>query len=237
MGVPAPADVDLTWDPPAQTTEIDTVVEITLHATSDDGAEQGVAAMDVLLTWAPDALELIGFVEDDGSSWWMAGFFPDSGGDGLNDSLLDGDAMFTALAPLGTPVDVSPMGLPVVTFQFVVLTEIDVTQLVIEPSLGDYSTTVVFGSDYINQDVTGALGSAELTLIGPDYCYAHGGLRSFARLQLCYTGSVGPVDPPAYDNDPIACCGTVDVDLDGDIDGEDFVLFIEMFDGPDTGGP
>lgn len=43
----------------------------------------------------------------------------------------------------------------------------------------------------------------------------------FARLQICFTGPVGPVDPPAYADDVALCCNAADPDQDGDVDLDD----------------
>jgi hypothetical protein len=80
---------------------------------------------------------------------------------------MDGDAKYTALANPGVPAVASPEGLPVTTFRFIALTQIELTQLVIEPTLGKYSTTTVFGADYPNQVVTGELHDADVSVMDP----------------------------------------------------------------------
>ena len=50
-------------------------------------------------------------------------------------------------------------------------------------------------------------------------------LGDFAEFQACYTGAVGPVDPPAFPAAPAMRCGVYDFDDDGDIDAVDFGLF------------
>jgi hypothetical protein len=57
------------------------------------------------------------------------------------------------------------------------------------------------------------------------------GVRDFSDLQVCFTGAVGPVDPPAYAAAP-APCGVYDFDDDGDVDGEDYLAFNAALSGP-----
>lgn len=54
----------------------------------------------------------------------------------------------------------------------------------------------------------------------------------YSRLQRCFTGSVGFVDPPAYTVTPELNCGVYDFDGDGDVDGLDYEEFKIRFLGP-----
>jgi hypothetical protein len=47
------------------------------------------------------------------------------------------------------------------------------------------------------------------------------GLLDFAWLQTCFTGTLGPISPPAYGVE----CRCLDFDADGDIDLTDYSRF------------
>ena len=57
-------------------------------------------------------------------------------------------------------------------------------------------------------------------------------VRDFSELQACFTGPVGPTDPPAYSLAPTPPCGVYDFDGDGDIDEDDYASFEAVLMGP-----
>lgn len=234
----APGEVDLSWAPQPRTIAAGVTFEINLIATADmpGGQDQAVSAMDVIVSWNPAALELIGIVDVDPPIWWVSGFLPDPELDGLNNTFADGNALYTALAnpgPANAP-HATPDGLTVVTFRFVSLAETDPTQIVIEPSLGDFSVTRVFGTDFPNQNVTGDLSNALVTIVPPSECDGDGGydLREFQRFQACFTGTLEPSETPAYPPAPALCCSTFDYDDDGDVDRMDYGFYSGLITGP-----
>ena len=86
---------------------------IDLVASSDSGESQSISAMDVILSWDAAVLQLIG-LDPNGSypyPWLFSGFTNDHGLDGLNDTWADGNALYTAMAQLGTPAWAPPEGL------------------------------------------------------------------------------------------------------------------------------
>lgn len=159
---PAFAEVNLVLAPEPQTVPVGAVVDIGLYAVSDDGSDQSFSALDVIFTWDPVLLELIGAIDNGPHDWTMSGFMPDEHLDGLNDSLLDGDAIYTVVSI--APATATRGGLLVTTFTFRALAETHLTHVVIEPERGEYSRTQVFGTDEPNQDVTGTLGTARVTI-------------------------------------------------------------------------
>ena len=163
---PASAAVDLVLAPHTQTVGNGAMVEIGLYAVSDSEEDQSVAAMDVVLVWDPAILELTGFTNNGPYSWLMSGFLGDSQLDGVNDSLLDGDAIYTALSGFNTPALATPEGLLVTTLQFTAVAESASTTVAVEAALGDFSVTRVFGGNGTTMDVTGDLGEATITILG-----------------------------------------------------------------------
>ena len=54
----------------------------------------------------------------------------------------------------------------------------------------------------------------------------------FSKFQLCFTGRLDPIDPPAYALTPGLSCGVYDFDDDGDIDDFDYAAFQDVALGP-----
>lgn len=229
--------VDLVWGDRPQVLVAGVEFELSLYAKSvrADGLAQSVSAMDVVMTWDSTQIEYLGLDNNGPYGWLASGFMNDA----LNMSLADGDAKYTALAQFGAAnaAMATPQGLLVTSFRFVALTEIPTSSLVIETSLGPFAFTRVFGADFANQNVTGALGNAAVSVVGPRDCDGDGAfdLREFQHLQTCYTGAVPRRDlgdPPAYPTEPASCCSVLDYDDDGDIDQGDHKLFVELLSEP-----
>ncbi|MFQ5463434.1 MAG: hypothetical protein ACE5E5_12520 [Phycisphaerae bacterium] len=231
---PAHAEVDLNWSPQPRTVAAGVTFDIGLWATTDDGGVQTISAMDVIVTWDAQRVLLIDVTNDGPYTWLQSGFPPDAALDGLNDTFLDGNAKYTAMSAFGNAAVATGMGLHVTTFRFVALAQTDLSHIVIEPALGVFSVTRVLGADAPNQNVTGLLSSADVSVIPPAECDADGDLdlAEYARLQACFTGAVGPGETPAYPVDPELCCTAFDYDDDGDIDLADASFYDELMTGP-----
>lgn len=161
------ADVNLEWRPATQLARVNSVVEIGLYAVYTGSGTSGITAMDVLPIWDPAVLELLGALNNGPYTWLYAGsnfFPPDSGLDGLNNTWTDGNAKFTALAQFQTPAQATLAGLKVATFQFRALAPSSGTTLTIAPTMGNFSRTVVYGSASPGQEITGTLGSAQVSV-------------------------------------------------------------------------
>ncbi len=160
----AQADVDLlltvrspTGDPtgaqPGDTILVDLIAQA-------DPA-QNFTGLNAIIEYDPTYWELVGF--DDQYTgytpgWFSSGFLNNS--DGLNDDLADGDAIYTAVALIGTPAQAVPSpGLVVTTFEFMVITgppapqtPCDGTDLAFLATFGASSETEVVN---VIADVTG----------------------------------------------------------------------------------
>lgn len=142
------------------------VVVFELYAISDSAADQSLSAMDVILSWDPAVLQLLG---NDTSgpypyNWLFSGFQDDSGLDGLNNTWSDGDALYTAWGQLGgSPAYATPSGLLVTKFRFRKLMVNETTTVDIPASAGMYTDTVVYDGQTPGLDVTGTLSGATIT--------------------------------------------------------------------------
>ena len=135
---------------------------VSLYAVSDNETSQSISAMDVILSWDPAVLQLLG--TDNGGpypyGWLFSGFSNDQGLDGLNNTWTDGNALYTALAQLSNPpvpAWAPPEGLLVVNFKFKILRVGTPTAVALLPSLGLYSHTVVYDGFTPGLIVTGTL--------------------------------------------------------------------------------
>ena len=137
------------------------IIRFDLYAVSDSGVDQSIAAMDVILTWDPNALQFQGS-DTSGPypyNWMFSGFQNDHSFDGLNDTWEDGSALYTALAQLGVEnhANATPAGLLVTTFKCRKREVGALTSVTMPRAFGDYSETVVYDGHTPGLDVTGTL--------------------------------------------------------------------------------
>ncbi|MEW6249232.1 MAG: hypothetical protein AB1716_01170 [Planctomycetota bacterium] len=141
-------------------------VHISLYAVSDSGANQSISAMDVILAWDPQVLQLQGIYTQGQYpyQWLFSGWPDDHNLDGLNNTWADGNALYSALAQLGGPPAYAtpPPGLLVTTFVFRKLRVGAATEVRMLPSYGQYSRTVVYDGMVPGLPVTGELRNATL---------------------------------------------------------------------------
>ena len=161
----SPGTVDLTLGPAVQSAALSTTVDITLTASTTSVTPVGVSAIDVILTWDPAELD---FVLADASAypWFVAGFLQDP--DGINDSITDGEALYTMLAPAGSPAMLPP-DIDAVFFRFTVL---DSGTVSLAATSGTFGKTRVLGTE-AGREITGDF-SPVATVIAPsvNYCTA-----------------------------------------------------------------
>lgn len=136
--------VDLHFDP-RPCVDVGSILRVDLYASATDVNTVAVAGIDVILEWDPVLLEL---VDSDnvaaGHPWLITGFLPDP--DGINTSLADGDALFTALTSPSLPAPVPPgAGLLVTTFLFRPLVPLPAGALVsMVATRGTFASTAVY---------------------------------------------------------------------------------------------
>lgn len=162
----ATAAIDLTLEPATDVVALGDLVEVRLLASSDDDQVALAAAIDAILAWESTALLLTGTSQAGAVPLLFSGF---PGASDLNESNppTDGDALYTALAPLGDPIDALPGGTLITTFVFEAVAETPNATIDLLPSL-DGEETVVFDGMIPNLDVTGSLTGTSITVIpGP----------------------------------------------------------------------
>ena len=158
--VPVGAAVNLELRPlPAQVLVGDTV-DVGIYAVAS-GADELFTALEVVLSWDKAHLELREANANGPHAWsFQFGLLDDSDLDGLNDSLLDGNARFEA-ASFGDATATAG-GMLVATLRFSALTGTELTHIAIAPEFGQYSRTQVLQRG--GKNVTGNLGTADVTI-------------------------------------------------------------------------
>lgn len=160
----ARAEVNLEWRPVSLAAHVNDTINIGLFAVYTGSGNNNITAMDVLPIWDPAVLQLLGVNNDGPYVWFSSGFPGDSGLDGLNNTWTDGNAKYTALAQFQTPAQATTQGLKVTTFRFKALTPSAGSTLSIAAMLGLHSRTVVYGNAFPGEEITGTMGSAQISV-------------------------------------------------------------------------
>lgn len=141
-------------------TAVGSTARLDIFLTSQGPGSAAFGAVDVVLAWNPSELELLGFDNSEAAySWLLSGFFPDP--DGINADLLDGDALFTALAQ-PTTAALAPLapGMRVTSLTFRPLVSLpNGSPVSIVPSLGMFGRSRVLSFFVPGLEITGNLGA------------------------------------------------------------------------------
>lgn len=168
--VPARAGlVNMNFLPSAQVVNVGATVSIDILLQADGGAAESVSALDAILDWDPTLLQLNGVNNAAAGYAWLAeGFLPDP--DGINASLTDGNAIYTALGQLAAPAFAppSPGALVVTTLEFTALAETAGTLVRFVPNMGTFGSTQIFAGFVPNSPITGDISSTALVTIIPE---------------------------------------------------------------------
>jgi len=160
--------INLEWRPASQMVWVGDMVNVGLYAVVDQGT-QLFRALDMVFTWEPDYLGLLGL--DDTGDLWSSGF-PTYGDHGLNetDPPQDGDGYYRAFAQAGEPIEITTAGFLLTTFVFSAVAPTPETLVDIPPSGGTPPPleTTVWGGPGANTDVTGTLGDAWVQILIPE---------------------------------------------------------------------
>jgi len=220
--------IDLEWRPSYVVVTPGEVVRLQLVAVSQDAVDDPISVMDVIFVWDTAYLSLLGVVNNGPYSWLSSGLPPNASG-GLNVSLADGDALYTARSrfPPSSPAYATSNGLHAATIEFLALTEVSSTGVAIEEERNGAETFVV--SSIPGLDVSGSLGSAEIVVSDCDlFDFDADGdvdLRDFQALQHCMGPGVAPLSN-------VACLCCFDADRDGLIELADVAAFDAALVGP-----
>ncbi|MCB9916710.1 MAG: hypothetical protein H6828_16430 [Planctomycetes bacterium] len=166
---------DLSLSPPAALASVGDVVEVRLVATAQNASPTAIGALDAVLVYDAAVLQLLGSDQTGaGYAWLAAGFFNDP--DGINTSIADGDAIFTALAQITTPASAPPPpGLVVTTLRFQALAPSAGSVVSFAPTMGSFASTKVLDFFVPGQNITGDIGAtAVITIAGAPALYCEG---------------------------------------------------------------
>lgn len=161
------AAINLELRPAFQSVLLGDPASLQLFAVSDSAINQPISALQVILNWDITYVQLTG--DNMAGSGFLTGsprFGPDLYG--LNTSLADGDAIWVGFAPLGNPVQATPVGTLVTTFNFSSHALTDGTPISIVPTGGiNNGETAVYGS-IPALNVVGTLSGAVVQVVpGP----------------------------------------------------------------------
>lgn len=176
------ADINLQWRPANQTVVVGDLVDMGLFAVSDDGTDQPLGFVIVVLGWDPSPLELVGVLPELDEYSWLRSFFPDDRDlDAINndcsvDSFCDpftgalfndGTAYYEAWRafPPAAPPIATPAGSLVTTFRFKALRS-GFANIRFIPQAGKTTITRVLSASDAAVEITGTLGPDAQIFIG-----------------------------------------------------------------------
>ncbi len=224
--------INLEWRPDAQTVRAGATVDVGLYAVYDDvgGTTDGsISAVDVILSWNPTVLELTGASDNSPYEWLFSGFPDDAGFDGLNDTWLDGNALYNAMSQFAPspPALATTDGLLLTTVQFEALAETPETVLTIPVDYGLFTRSRVFDGEIPGFEVQGTLGSATVRII--ESCSPSvGDVNGDEVINMTDVEAAIAVLLAPYDATPEQRTAA-DANCDGDVDGRDIQPLIDLW--------
>lgn len=182
-------NLELRLDP--SSVSIGETIGVGLYAVSPDGVDDVFSGLDVALLWNPAHLELVEAISDGPHVWsFQFGFPSDTQLDGLNDSFLDGNALFQAASFSAATATLD--GLLVATLRFVAVGGAPSTIIMMEEMIGQFSKTQVLQPG--GKDVTGDLLGVDVTVTSAVPTVSEWGLIVLATLFV--TAGVIVIDRP-----------------------------------------
>ena len=130
---------------------------IGVYAVHDGNGTNLIASTGVIVNWDASKLSLTGATTP--AIWWFSAFTDPYG---INTTWSDGDAMWAAGSMPWAPVQATMQGTLMTTLNFSVV-QSGTSTISIPATAGNGGFTVVWGGDYQGHNVTGTLGSVEVT--------------------------------------------------------------------------
>ena len=163
----ASAAIMLELRPANQVVNVGDPADLGLYAVSDSSSNQLLSAADVIFSWDPAYLGLLG-VDNTGAATGLISGFPviDPWGN-INDANppTTGTGYYSFYAMLGSPVAATPSGTLLTTFVIDALAPTALTQFSILASGPGGSASAVYDGTNPNTPVTGSLGIANITIL------------------------------------------------------------------------
>lgn len=220
LACPARGDINLELRADESTVEVGETVYLGLYATST--TSDSMASADVVLIWPTANFDFLGN-DNTGAVPLLLSGFPSPDGHGLNDDTNDGDALYVAFAPLGSPVVATPAGTLLTTFAFQATAVGNATvDMPREHSSG--ARTRVFDGTVPNLDVTGDLIPATIEIV-PE--------GALCRADFDHNGQVDVFDLFQL----LSAWGMCGRGCLGDLDHNDFVDVFDLFELLAAWGP
>jgi hypothetical protein len=165
--------INLSFTPPAPVVQVGDFVEVELLVLASGLTNVEFSGLDALLDYDPNYLALLGVDDTLAAEPWLASSFL-TDPDGINSSLSDGNALYTALCAPGSPATAPPSGAIVTTFRFLALQETTATTLSLLPSLGVWGVTEVYAYYTAGGTLTGDITTQSVIRIAPEpagFCF------------------------------------------------------------------
>lgn len=160
----ASAAVNLEFRPFSSAVNLGDTVELGLYAVASSETSELVSSIDAVIIWDPSYLGEVSLPYDPPEMWLFAAF-SDFALDGINDALDDGNALYTGWANMGEPIQVTQDGTLCDVFSFQTLAPAAHTSVSIAASFGQITYTSVLDGTAGNKDITGSLGSADVSVV------------------------------------------------------------------------
>jgi hypothetical protein len=164
----AHAAINLEWRPLSTTAGVSQNIGIGLFAVSDNEFIQNFSAVQVIMAWDPDHLQLLG-VNQSGAVPLFSSSFPLHDGFGLNESSppADGNGLWVGLAFPGVQ-PATPAGSLLTTVVLRTLAATPLTSVAMLANGGDPTGYTKVIGEIPNQNVLGAIGGPARVTITPE---------------------------------------------------------------------
>lgn len=226
-GASVRAEVNLEWRSATPIVLVGDTVKLGLYAVSDDPqSDQALSAIDMVLSWDPSLLRLVG-VDNTGAVAFAFSGFPFVEPFNLNEEIppQDGDGLYQAQVGLGGLVVATGEGTLITTLEFATLATTAGSDVLMSVPKGTPSTdTVVWDGVVANHPITGTLDDATVTIVifGDYDANDRVDLIDLPEVLNCLSG------PEAATQEG---CDVADVDLDADVDFRDWAAWVNAFTG------